>query len=343
MRAYVRRSDTPGDARVDDVDDPVPGHDEVVLRVSACGICGSDLHALRADPGFEFVAQPVVLGHEFSGVVGAVGAGVMSVRVGDRVVAISIQGCGRCTTCRSGATQLCADRRVIGLHHDGGLAQHVTVGERYLVPVPDALDLELAALTEPLSVAVHAVLGRTRIVPGDRVVVSGPGTIGLLCARLAVLSGAHVVVLGTSADEGRRLPIATDFGAHAVTVDGDAKAAAHAAFGGRTADIWVEASGAGPALAAAVSGGVRRGGHVTVVALYADAVPIVPTDAVRDELSIAFSYASSLPDYVRALDLLTSGAVDGAALVDEFPLAEAQRAVDAAYAAETVKPLIVTA
>lgn len=341
MLAYVRRSDTPGDAAVSEVGDPAPRPDEAVLRVSACGICGSDLHALRADPGFDFVAQPVVLGHEFAGVVDSIGTTVTSVREGDAVVAISIQGCGRCLTCRSGATQLCTDRHVIGLHHNGGLAQRVAVGERYLVPVPDGLDLRLAALTEPLSVAVHAVLGRTRIRPGDRVVVSGPGTIGLLCARLAVLSGAYVVVLGTSADEGRRLPIAAGFGAHAVTVDGDARAASFEAFGGRAADTWVEASGATPALAAAVSGGVRRGGHVTVVALYADTVPLVPTDAVRDELSVAFSYASSLPDYVRALDLLASGAVDVAALIDEFPLAQAQRAVDAAYAAEAVKPLIV--
>lgn len=341
MRAYVRRSATPGDAVVTDVPDPAPGPGQVLVRVSACGLCGSDLHALNADPGFEFVKEPVVLGHELAGVVEDVGPGVASVRAGDAVVAISLQGCGACRTCRSGATQLCPDRQVLGLNHDGGLAERVVVAERHLVPVPAGLDLRLAAVTEPLSVAVHAVLGRTPVRPGDRVVVSGPGAIGLLCARLAVLSGADVVVLGTDADAALRLPVAATFGARPVTVTSDAAGDAAAAFDGRAADTWIEASGSGRALSAAVSGGVRRAGHLTVVALYAGAVPLVPTDAVRAELTVAASYASSLPDYVRALDLLASGAVDAAALVDEFPLADAQRAVDAAYAAQTLKPLVV--
>jgi threonine dehydrogenase-like Zn-dependent dehydrogenase len=343
MRAFVRRSARPRDAGVDLIDDPRPGAGEVLLRVVACGLCGSDLHALHGDPGFDFVATPVVLGHEFSGIVEEVGPGVGDLAAGDRVVSISIQGCGECAVCRTGETQLCPDRRVVGLHYNGGLAERVVVARRHLVGVPDGLDMRVAALTEPLSVAVHAVLDRASIRPGQRVVVSGPGPIGLFCARLAALSGGDVLVLGTGGDRDRRLPLAERFGLP-IGVVGDGAETTEVlreAFGRRPPDAWIEASGAVPALAAAVEG-VVNGGEITVVALFARELSFPVTDAVRRELTMRFSYASRHPDYLVALDLLARGAVDGPALATEFPLAQADRALEAAEAQQVVKPLVVT-
>ncbi|MEO6714253.1 MAG: alcohol dehydrogenase catalytic domain-containing protein, partial [Mycobacteriales bacterium] len=314
---------------------------EVLLLVAGCGICGSDLHAVASDPGFEFMRPPVVMGHEFTGTIAVLGEGSARFSVGDRVIAMSIQGCGNCLACRRGDTHICGAKRIIGLHYDGGLAEYAVVAERHLVPVPAALDLVRAALAEPLSVAVHAVLERSTIRPGDRVIVSGPGPIGLFCGRLAQLAGGEVLMTGTESDAALRLPLAQRFGFRTVNVDRDdvdAVIADHV--GGAGADAWIEASGAGPAYGAAIAG-VRPGGTVTVVALFAAAVTFRPTDAVRRELSILFSYAARYGDFLTALRLLEDGSVDGSSLITPYALDDAGSAFDDARAGAVVKALVV--
>jgi L-iditol 2-dehydrogenase len=120
VKAFVKTGNQPGEASVEDVAFVRPGPGEVSLRVRSCGVCGSDVHAFRADAGFEWVQPPITLGHEFSGTVESVGPGVTRVSPGDRVVAIAIQGCGRCETCLAGTTQLCPYRVAVGLSRDGG-------------------------------------------------------------------------------------------------------------------------------------------------------------------------------------------------------------------------------
>jgi L-iditol 2-dehydrogenase len=335
VQAFVKTSSEPLAGEVRRVTPPrlEPGHARV--QVSACGICGSDLHALRGDPGFEWVAPPVTMGHEFAGTITEVARDVRSVAVGDRVASMSIQGCLDCDVCRRGTTQLCPDRLIIGLSYDGGLADEVAVPARHLVSVPDEVSLEHAAVAEPLSVAARAVLHQPLVAPGDAVVVSGPGPIGLLCARLAQLSGGDVCVVGSSSDTSRRLPIAESWGMR-IAVVGEAGPAEVL---GRPPEVWIEASGSGTALQSAL-GTVRRGGTISVVALYADAFPFFATDAVRNELTIRCSYASAHPQYVQALDLLAHGSVDAEPLLDRFDLAAAPEAFEAAYAGEVVKPLI---
>ncbi len=336
MRAFVKGSSEPLDGAVRQVDPPRPGPGEVRLQVAACGICGSDLHALRSDPGFEWLAPPVTMGHEFAGTVVEVGDGVVDVEVGARVAAMSIQGCLDCAVCRRGTTQLCPSRVVVGLSYDGGLADEVVLPARHLVAVPETVTLEHAAVAEPLSVAVRAVLHEPLVGPGDAVVVSGPGPIGLLSARLAQLGGGEVCVTGSPADVDRRLAIASRWGMHTAVV-GEREPAEVL---GREPDVWVEASGAAPALRGAISA-VRRGGAIVVVALYADTFPFFATEAVRKELTLRFSYASAHPEYVQALALLADGSVDAAPLIDRFDLSDARDAFDAAYAGSAVKPLIV--
>jgi L-iditol 2-dehydrogenase len=342
MRAFSKNSHSPGDAAVEDRARPVPTDGEVLVRVAGCGICGSDLHAVAADPGFEFVRPPVVMGHEFTGTVAADGADPRF-PAGSRVIAMSVQGCGGCRLCRRGDTHICPARQIVGLHHDGGLAEYAAVAERHLVPVPAALDLVTAAVAEPLAVAVHAVRDRTVIRPGDKVVVSGPGPVGLFCGRLAQLAGGDVLILGTAADAALRLPLARSAGLRTVNVDADDVGAAldeHGAGGGP--DAWIEASGAARAFGSALSS-VRPGGTVTVVALFGGEVAIRPTDAVRRELSVLFSYGSRYDDYVTALRLLAEGSVDGAALVSRYPLEEAAAAFADARAGAVVKAILVPA
>ena len=304
MKAFVKTGHQPGDAGVRDVSVVRPGPGEVLLGVASCGVCGSDVHAFRSDPGFEWVTTPVTLGHEFSGIVEEVGPGVTRVSPGDRVVAVAIQGCGRCETCLSGATQLCPDRVAVGLSRDGGMAEYAVMPEQHLVPVPEGLDLAVAALGEPLSVAVHAVDVRAEIEPGQRVVVSGPGPIGVLCGMLARHRGAEVLLTGVGQDSASRLPAAERVGLRTANLN-EKPLEDHLRdrFGDYAPDVWIESSGSVRALGSALES-VRPGGTVGVVGLYAEEMRFSPTDAVRREISLLFSYSCNYADYQTALDLL---------------------------------------
>ena len=341
MKAFTKFGSKPGEAAIQDVPVPEPGPGEVLLEVAACGVCGSDLHAYRSDPGYEWVKPPTVLGHEFVGTVQATGEGVEDIEPGERVAVVAIQGCGLCETCLLGATHLCPQRKVIGLSYDGGMSENVVLEARHLVRVPDGMDMALAALAEPLSVAVHAVIERAMIRPGANVVVTGPGPIGLMCAALAKLSGGRVLVVGTGPDGAVRLPTAERLGLLTANL-ADAPLQEHlsAAFGGHHPDVWVEASGAVQALESALAS-VRPGGTITVVGMFSEQLTLFPTEAVRSELGLLFSYASSYPDYRTALDLLARRDVDWSSLVSPYPLEEAPQAFEAAEAGDVVKPLLV--
>jgi L-iditol 2-dehydrogenase len=340
MKAFVKSGHRPGDAGVREVPVVRPGPGEVLLGVASCGVCGSDVHAFRSDPGFEWITTPVTLGHEFSGIVEEVGPGVTRVSPGDRVVAVAVQGCGRCKICLSGATQLCPDRVAIGLSRDGGMAEHAVMPEQHLVPVPEGLDLAVAALGEPLSVAVHAVDVRAAIGPGQRVVVSGPGPIGVLCGMLARHRGAEVLLTGVGQDSASRLPAAERVGLRTANLN-ERPLEDHLRdrFGDHAPDVWIESSGSVRALGSALES-VHPGGTVVVVGLYAEEMRFSPTDAVRREIGILFSYSCTYADYQTALDLLSAGAIDPGPLLSKYPLGRAPEAFEAVGQGQTVKAML---
>lgn len=341
MKAFVKTGSRPGEAGIEDIAIGEPGPGEVLLRVASCGICGSDLHAFRADAGFEWVMPPITLGHEFSGTVEAVGPDVTRVSVGDRVVVVAIQGCGQCDVCLAGSTQLCPNRVAVGLSRDGGMAEYAVMPEEHLVPVPEGLDLAVAALGEPLSVAVHAVNVRADVQPGQKVVVSGPGPIGVLCGMLAKLRGAEVVLTGVRQDSESRLPAAESVGLRTANLsDRPLEEHLRESFGERGPDVWIESSGSVRALGSALES-VRPGGMVVVVGLYAEEMRFSPTSAVRRELSLLFSYSCNYPDYQTALDLLGSGDIDPGPLLSRYPLRDASEAFEAVGEGQAVKALLV--
>src|SRR5690606_32624795 len=180
-------------------------------------------------------------------------------RPGDRVVAVSIQGCMACPQCRMGMTNLCPHRQIMGLSHDGGMAEFAVVREEHLIPVPQSMAPEVAALVEPVSVAVRAA-ARARLGPGDTVVVSGPGPIGLFCALVARRWGAHVVVTGVDRDEALRLEAVRRHGLTAVNVE---QVPLREALG-RRPNRWIEAAGSTAALASAFDS-LTAGGRLVVV------------------------------------------------------------------------------
>src|SRR4051812_20234927 len=201
MKALVKLAPGPGSLELREIPEPDPGPGEVVFRVAATGICGTDLHV---QDGEYTVAPPVVIGHETAGTVVKVGSGVTGWRPGDRVTSqTTISTCGQCALCRSGQLNLCPERRYLGGHVNGGFAEYVVGPEQNLLGLPEGVGEVAAALTEPLACCVHGVMEVARPAAGSLAVVSGPGPIGLLCAQVARAAGAEVVVLGTSADTSR--------------------------------------------------------------------------------------------------------------------------------------------
>lgn len=340
MHAFVKYGSNPYEAEVREIARPQPGDTQVLLAVAGCGICGSDLRAYQSSVGYEWVTPPVTLGHEFAGTVAAAGRSVRHIKEGDRAAVIGIQGCSHCPYCRSGDTNLCLDRKVIGLNMDGGMAAYTAVDANYLVPLPDSIDPVMGALIEPISVAVHAMT-KPVIRPGDRVVISGPGPIGLFCGLFAASTGARVVMVGTDADTQTRLPMARRLGFATVNVAlEELDATLEAVFDSAAPDLWVEASGAPQAFLYAVEK-VRRGGSLVIVGMYSQSFQWSPTPAVRAGKSMFFSYASVCRDYHLALNLITAGMIDPIQFANVFPLMDAEPAFKAASAGQTIKPVLV--
>ncbi len=343
MKAFRRHAKEPRAARIEEVEIPEPREKEVRLRVSHCGICGSDLHAWLDHPGYEFVLEKVTFGHELSGVVEKVGPGVTDWREGDQAVMIALQTQhdDNDPYCREGLPQLSPRRRVQGLHLDGGMAEYIVVDAEFLIPVPEGLDMRLAALTEPLSVGEHCIGNRSSIGKGTKVVVTGPGIIGTFCAISARHRGAEVVIAGTESDEKARLSALRSIGFSTITVGPDLppldeQTKAHF---GKEAEALVEASGA-PSVLADAWKALRPNGIVTVVALYGANVDFAITQFVRKQIDVRVTYASSKPNYLSALDLLQEGAVDLDALVRFYPLANAEQGFLDGESQAVMKPML---
>ena len=339
MKAFVKQGTAPCQASLQTVERPVAGRGELILKVHACGLCGSDLHAYLSHPGYEWVRPPVTLGHEFCGTVVETGAGVEGWKPGQLMTAVAIQGCLECPLCRAGRTHLCANRQVIGLHFDGALAEYVRVGAAHAIPLPTDMNPVLGALIEPFSVAIHAVsMAIPR--PGMDVAVSGPGPVGLLCALFARLAGANVAVLGAAADAAVRLPAAERLGLFPVNVEEPGSDELLASFfHGRSPELWVEASGSTRALGNSLKS-IAPGGTVIVVGLYPEAFSWFPTPSVRLEHRILFSYASTAEDYALAIQIMMNGGVDAAPITAVYSLEQTALAIGAAESGKVVKAII---
>lgn len=329
MRAL--RWHAPGDVRIEDLPEPVPGAGEVSVRVEWCGLCGTDVHEYVHGPvlipsrphPLTGRTAPVTLGHEFCGTVADVGAGARFAP-GERVTASACLVCGECPWCRAGATNLCAKLGSIGLCADGAFAELVAVPDYALHRVPAGLRSEIAALSEPTAVAVHACR-RARLCGGETVAVVGGGPIGLLVLQAALAHGASAAFVVEPVASRREL--ATRLGARAaldpaaVAVDKEIAAVTQ----DRRADVVFECTGSmkGVETALKVSG---KGGRVVIVGIYREASPAPwpRLQAHEKEIIGASAYTDELPE---AIALLASGKVQGEPLVtDRIRLEEVERA-----------------
>lgn len=184
---------------------------EVLIKVHYAGICGTDLHIIDNEYRHR---TPVTLGHEYAGTIEQIGASVQGMEIGERVVSLTaVHTCGVCTYCQQEIPMLCEERQSIGSFVDGAFAEYIIVPEHAVYKIPDHLSMQEAALTEPLACAVRCLVERGAVSVGDDVLISGPGTLGMLAALVARSQGANVTIVGTKMDE-QRLAEASRFGAH---------------------------------------------------------------------------------------------------------------------------------
>lgn len=340
MKAIVKAGPEPG-VEVREVDAPVAGPGEVLVRVRAAAICGSDLGIYDFTPAYSGMELPVVMGHEFSGVVEAVGEGIKAYSVGDRVLSRSVVSCGGCRFCVAGMDNLCESSSLFGIHQDGGFAEYISVPRGLLYPIPEGMSFEEAALVEPLSNAVHFVNDLTPVEPGDLAVVLGIGPIGLFSAQLLRLAGADVLLTGISVDT-QRFKIAEKLGLEAVNVDEvDPVALVMGRTSGRGADVALVAVGAPSAVHQAVRL-MRKGGHVTVIGIFPGDVAVPMTAVVRREITLAGAYDARAENFEESIELIESGRIKASELVTHrFPLEEAERAFGVAQSKAGCKVLFV--
>lgn len=307
-----------------DFPDPKPAEDEVLVRVRACGICGSDIHGWDGSSGRR--NPPLIMGHEASGEIVAVGPRVAKWRAGDRVTFDSTIYCGACRFCRQGHINLCENRRVLGVSpaeykQHGAFAEHVAIPERILYRVPEPLPFEHAAMVEPVSIAVHAVQ-RTKIAPGSTAVVVGSGMIGLFVIQALRWAGAKQIVAVDLADN--RLALARRLGATHAINSGQADVAAEIAklTDGLGAETSFEVVGYGVTFNLALSV-LKRGGTCVMVGNLSPKTQDFPLQTVvAKELTITGSVASA-GEYPLCLDLISRGVIDVQPMIETVvPLTE---------------------
>ncbi|WP_130799582.1 zinc-dependent alcohol dehydrogenase family protein [Streptomyces otsuchiensis] len=322
--------EAPGKVTVTTVPDPVPGPRDVVVEVASCGLCGTDLHILEG----EFAPTlPVVPGHEFAGVVAAVGTQVTEVSVGDKVAVDPSLYCHECRFCREGRSNMCERWAAIGVTTAGGAAEYALAPVANCVKIPDHVDIADAALIEPLSCAVRGYdILSARM--ASRVLIYGSGTMGLMMLELAKLTGAASVdVVDINAD---RLATARTLGC--------SNSAANADELGRPAgwDIVIDATGN----AAAIQDGINRVAKAGTflqfgVSDYATTATIEPYKIYNQEITITGSMAV-LHSYERAADLFANGVIDPSVFIsDRIPLADYPSAIDQFKAGKGRKIVVV--
>jgi (R,R)-butanediol dehydrogenase/meso-butanediol dehydrogenase/diacetyl reductase len=284
--------------RIDDLAMPRPADDEVLLRIAACGICGSDLH-MTEDP-VTFGLKPYdVLGHEFAGEVIVCGADVRELKPGDRVAVAPMRGCGHCDSCRRGEPAWCAEMRLIG----GGYAEFATVAARQCRVLPDDLPTAEGALAEPVAVALHVVI-RSGLKPGDRVLILGAGPIGLLVAFWARRYGAADVIV---ADLGHHQQVrAAALGATGFALSGPGLAAEFRQMTGAQPDIVFECVGKRGLIDFACRL-VRMHGTVVGVGLCVGGDEWDPFAALSKEITLIFAVFFNMAEFETALEALGPG------------------------------------
>ncbi len=343
MKAVVKTKRQPG---VDVLDVPVPPITEtdMLVKVRAASLCGSDVHIYEWTPNYEWIRIPVILGHEFSGEVVEAGAKVKTARPGDRITVMPAPpiACSRCDNCQVGRPDLCSNRLSLGLRGDGAFAEYVRLpAAATTFKLPDSLGYEAASLTEPLSVVLYAV-DQAEIKVGQSVAILGPGPIGLLALQVARLAGAlTVMVTGTRADS-NRLATARQLGAdETLNVEAEDPVKRAKELTGTRFDVVLESTGSPKSVPQALEM-VKAGGKVVLIGIHPAPGEIPTTEVVRHSKSIIGAYGYDPAIWRRAIALLNTGKVKvGPMITHRLSLAEARRGFEMCVSREATKAIFV--
>jgi len=303
--------------------DPVPKPGEVVVRVRAAGVCGSDLLGFLGKSKKR--VPPLILGHEIGGEVHSLGSGVTDLKVGQRVGIMPLITCGTCVHCRRGRNSVCEKRVLLGMTVAGGFAEYTVAPRMCIYPVGDSMSSLAASMIECLATPVNLFENHVRG-PVDRVAVFGAGTQGILAMQMAKVRGAKEIFVVDV--QPARLAVVERLGArpiHAKSVD--AVEAILKATDQQGCDVVVDAAGYSPARQQGLKL-TARGGVLAFVGLSDPATEIDVMDVINREIEIHGIYGYAPADYAKARDLVASGRVDVTSWVREFPLSDGQRILD---------------
>lgn len=316
------------------------GPGQVLVKVHGCGVCGTDVHIYHGEEGSAQVTPPVVLGHEFSGIVEAVGPGVTVCRPGDPVAVDPNVYCGKCRPCRMGKKQNCRSLYAFGVNADGGFADHCVVPQEQCYPVGPEVDLDAAAMMEPLACAIHG-MDNLGMVPGENVLVIGGGAIGQIMVQLAKLSGAARVLLSEPVKARRELglELGADEAVDPLTEDLPGKI--REVFGTEGADVVIECAGTARSVAQAIAS-AGAGGKILIFSVpgAGAAVSLPLTDVFKKELKITGSIIN--PDTnQRAVDLIRSGRIQVKKLITHvFDTEHLEEAILCQMGSDSIKVLV---
>ncbi|WP_309118125.1 alcohol dehydrogenase catalytic domain-containing protein [Paenibacillus sp.] len=317
MKALVWTA--PETMEIANVAEPTPAEDEVIVQVEAVGICGSEIEGYLGHNSLR--KPPLIMGHEFCGRIVGSGDRVSGLEPGLKVVVNPLSSCGVCNSCIKGNTQLCASRRIAGIHRPGAFGERVAVPAASVIPVPDAMNSFRAALAEPLACSLRATRRAMQRHFRPNVLVIGAGGIGILCAKVARLIGAARVIVADTHPE--RLKIALQTACDAV-VDPRSESLAEAAnreAGGAGIDVVIDAAGFQPTREAAFAV-VQPGGTVMNIGLGIDETRLAINHAIRSEIEVLGSFCYTAHDFREAVRLLVDGLVTEEGWTEARPLAE---------------------
>jgi len=316
MKAVVKYGKGKGLVEIREVPEPKNRDDEVLIEVKAVAICGSDLHIYHDSHPYW---PPVVLGHEFSGVIKQVGKDVKGWKVGDRIVSETRTGsCGICYICQSGFPQACEQKRPYGIGINGAYTKYVAGPARLLHHLPDNISFEAAAVIEPIAVCITSIVERSQLQAGESVVITGPGPIGLISLAIAKGAGARMVgVTGRSSDEGVRFGKARELGAD-FTINVDKEDPVQRILqltNGLGMDILIETSGGGKAIFQAFEM-VRRYGRVCAIGISGKEEVSIPYDrGIFKAIRYDFCFSSSWTAWEKAIGMISKGLLPAEKLI----------------------------
>lgn len=333
MKAIVVHE--PNDLRIDEVPRPRMSADEVLIRVRAVAVCGTDFHILK---GHRAVPLPKILGHEMAGDIVEIGESVTTRKVGERVTVEPNYSCGKCKLCRTGKYNICRAKKTMSLNIDGCFSEYVVAPAEYVWPLPEDMPYERGALVEPTTIAYHAVQ-RAQPRVGHVVLVLGAGPIGLLVLQIAKLQGAKVIV----ADQFKnRLALASEFGADHVVdfAQTPTPEATKALTGGMGADIVIDATGSPHGFQSALDS-VAPGGRIAIVGLPSEPASVNVMALARNEVTVV-GCVTCVFDFPTAVELLHHQKVDVSPFeAEQYRFTDVHRAFENLEKKTAVKPVLI--